>query len=302
MEKPLCAVVVVGSLHYDIMVKAPDRPRKGETVTGDHWHSKFGGKGGNQAVAAGAAGVDVRFVGAVGHDGMAQYVLDHLTRQGIDTKFVVKNAALKTGMSVAIVDAEGDYGAVIVSGANAKIDIAQLNMDALWVDAKILVLQNEVPEAINMVAARAARDRGVMVCLNAAPTRTLSEEFIQLLDILVVNAIEAEDTSTIEVNDLQSAKDAALKLTQLVPTAVVTAGGDGVAVATREKGVFAIKAQPVELVSTHGAGDVFVGSFAAYLANGTDVFAATEHANLAASVHVSTPDKPQVGEDLKTFV
>ncbi|TIW31792.1 MAG: ribokinase, partial [Mesorhizobium sp.] len=27
-------VTVFGSLHYDIMVEAPDRPRKGETVTG----------------------------------------------------------------------------------------------------------------------------------------------------------------------------------------------------------------------------------------------------------------------------
>jgi ribokinase len=50
--KPRPVVVVVGSLHYDIMVDAPDRPRKGETVTGYSWHPKFGGKGGNQAVAA----------------------------------------------------------------------------------------------------------------------------------------------------------------------------------------------------------------------------------------------------------
>ena len=46
------AVVVVGSLHYDIMVDAPDRPRKGETVAGLSWSPKFGGKGGNQALAA----------------------------------------------------------------------------------------------------------------------------------------------------------------------------------------------------------------------------------------------------------
>ena len=45
-------IVVVGSLHYDIMVDALDRPRKGETVTGYSWHPKFGGKGGNQAIAA----------------------------------------------------------------------------------------------------------------------------------------------------------------------------------------------------------------------------------------------------------
>ena len=43
-------VVVVGSLHYDIMVDAPHLPRKGETVTGYSWRPKFGGKGGNQAV------------------------------------------------------------------------------------------------------------------------------------------------------------------------------------------------------------------------------------------------------------
>ena len=62
---PHPVVVVVGSLHYDIMVDAPDRPRKGETVTGLAWRPKFGGKGGNQAVAAATAGADVRMVGAV---------------------------------------------------------------------------------------------------------------------------------------------------------------------------------------------------------------------------------------------
>ena len=39
----IISVVVVGSLHYDIMVDAPDRPRKGETVAGLSWLPKFGG-------------------------------------------------------------------------------------------------------------------------------------------------------------------------------------------------------------------------------------------------------------------
>ena len=62
------AVVVVGSLHYDIMVDAPDRPRKGETVAGLSWSPKFGGKGGNQALAAEGQGVPTAMVGAVGGD------------------------------------------------------------------------------------------------------------------------------------------------------------------------------------------------------------------------------------------
>src|ERR1700722_20926626 len=52
MRAPRPAVIVVGSLHYDIMVDAPTAPRKGETIAGRRWSPKFGGKGGNQAVAA----------------------------------------------------------------------------------------------------------------------------------------------------------------------------------------------------------------------------------------------------------
>ena len=78
-SKPV--VVVVGSLHYDIMVDAPDRPRKGETVTGYAWRPKFGGKGGNQAVAAAKAGAEVRMAGAVGTDEFGRFLLDALGSQ-----------------------------------------------------------------------------------------------------------------------------------------------------------------------------------------------------------------------------
>ncbi len=56
-----CAVVV-GSLHYDIVIDAPHRPAAGETVTGSAWRPVFGGKGGNQAAAIVAAGVPCRMV------------------------------------------------------------------------------------------------------------------------------------------------------------------------------------------------------------------------------------------------
>ena len=40
-------VVVLGSLHLDILVHAPDRPKKGETLPGIAWGYKAGRKGGN---------------------------------------------------------------------------------------------------------------------------------------------------------------------------------------------------------------------------------------------------------------
>ena len=127
-SKPV--VVVVGSLHYDIMVDAPERPRKGETVTGYAWRPKFGGKGGNQAVAAAKAGAEVRMAGAVGTDEFGRFLLDALAAGGVDASRVARAPAAGSGMSVAISDSSGDYGAVIVSGANLLVDPASFTEPA----------------------------------------------------------------------------------------------------------------------------------------------------------------------------
>ena len=61
-------------------------------------------------------------------------------------------------MSVAIVDADGDYGAVIVSGANLTLGPADVEAaSAVLGGAKVLLLQNEVPEVANLAAAAAVR-------------------------------------------------------------------------------------------------------------------------------------------------
>ena len=281
-------IVVVGSLHYDLMVEAPDRPRKGETVTGQAWYPKFGGKGGNQAVAAARAGADTRFVGAVGDDDFAEFMLKTLAGEGISTDRVATVAGRGTGMSVAIIDVEGDYGAVIVSGANLQIDTAQFADANLWHGAKVLILQNEIPEAVNVAAAQAAREFGLLVCINAAPWRAMSAELLALVDILVVNAIEAEDMGASPVTDLGSARQAAIDLSAQVPTVIVTAGGDGVAWAVRDGNSGAIPALPVTVISTHGAGDVFIGTLCHAIVQGADVEAALNQANAAAARHIST--------------
>ena len=65
-------VVVVGSLHHDIIINASHQPAKGETIIGKNWYSKFGGKGGNQAVAASSYGVPTKIISAVGDDFLGQ--------------------------------------------------------------------------------------------------------------------------------------------------------------------------------------------------------------------------------------
>lgn len=286
-ELSASAVVVLGSLHYDIMVEAPHRPAKGETVTGERWYPKFGGKGGNQAVAAKIHGTTTRLVSATGSDNFANYLHDRLNQVGISSEHVARLDNTATGMSVAIQDAEGDYGAVIVSGANLAIPLDCLEDSALWNNASVLLLQNEVPEAMNKLAAEKAHQLGLTVCLNAAPARVMSEKFLALVDVLIVNAVEAEDLGSDPVNCVDTALTAATLLSQRVPTVIVTAGGDGVAALSSTGDAIKLKAKPIDVVSTHGAGDVFTGVFCAEIASKASVVSAVTTANERAADHVA---------------
>jgi ribokinase len=296
-------VVVLGSLHLDIIVHAPDRPKKGETLPGSAWGYKAGGKGGNQAVAAAQFGVRTSMVGRVGNDDFGRRLLDHLRNAGVDTKHVRSDAETGSGMSVAIIDGGGDYGAIIVSGANLRMSNEDLeDAGEIIRNAQVLVLQNEVPEIINRAAAKLAKGYGVRVVLNAAPARPLVPDLAANTDLLVVNAVEAEMICGVEVASLGAAIEAAAVLSNEVPAVVVTAGGLGLAMAERGKTPCAVAAHPVKLVDTHGAGDLFIGALAARLASGVPVAEALHFANAAAALFVSTPadQKTLVTSDLVT--
>jgi ribokinase len=284
------AVIVVGSLHYDIMVDAPDRPRKGETIAGRGWSPKFGGKGGNQAVAARRQGVPTAMVGAVGDDSFGAALLAGLDRAKVDRTNVAVLSGIGSGMSVAIFDDDGDYGAVIVSGANLGITPGQASAELLS-QGKVLVLQNEIPEIVNEAIARHARDLGVTTILNAAPARPFTTSLPDLVDILVVNAIEAEMLGGGDVSSLETAACAAERLTVRFESVVVTAGRDGVACFDRSGRTLKLPGIKVVVESTHGAGDAFVGTLAARIAVGEPFEVALSTANREAAKLVSTPEE-----------
>jgi ribokinase len=306
---PVC---VVGSLHFDIMVRAPYLPRTGETLMGDSWWWKPGGKGGNQAMAASRHGASVRMVGSLGVDDFGVRLRECLAAARVDLAHVAA-ADRGSGMSVAIQQAGGDYAAIVVAGADDDLDVAHVTDSASAIrDSRVLLIQNEIAAASNVAAARIARAAGTMVILNAAPARPMGE-LAGLVDVLVVNTVEAEMLGSGVVEDLASAATAAEQLrsaddaataAEALPSAddaataagglrsadavIVTAGAAGVAAATRE-GSWSIPGHAVTMAETHGAGDVFVGALAARLAEAVSLQEALRYANAAAALHVGTP-------------
>ena len=233
---------------------------------------KAGGKGGNQAVAAAQFGAQAFMIGRVGDDDFGRRLLSYLQSANVDTQHVRVDPEAGSGMSVAIIDAEGDYGAVIVSGANLRIAEEDIR-DAFEVlrGAGVLVLQNEVADATNVLGAEAAKRHGARVVLNAAPTRPLDPLLAKNVDVLVVNAVEAEMMCGVVVGSLDAAAEAAAQLSNQVNNVIVTAGGLGLALAEGGRPPQVDAAHPVTLVDTHGAGDAFIGALAARLVDGSSL-------------------------------
>jgi len=283
-------VIVCGSLHLDIRVEAPHLPRIDETAVGRSWAQVCGGKGGNQAVQAARQDARTAMIGRVGADAFGDKLLANLDAAGVERSAVGIDAAAGSGMSVAIVEENGDYGAVIVSGANLVIPPEEIA--AAWSrlrGARVLVLQNEVPHAVNVAAAHAARADRAIVILNAAPARECGDDLLDLVDVLVVNRVEAQMLSGAPVSGRASAHEALPALGAARRSVVVTLGGEGLVASTVQGEVSEIAAIPVVVVSTHGAGDCFVGALASRLAAGEGLFKACRFANAAAARFVSTP-------------
>ncbi|MEX0370457.1 MAG: PfkB family carbohydrate kinase [Tateyamaria sp.] len=258
------SVFVAGALHLDVVLQAPRLPRLDETLTGSAVHYVFGGKGGNQAVAAARMGADVAFAGRIGKDAFGATLRDTLLAADINIDQLQTDTGA-SGMSAAIVDDHGDYGAVIVSAANLGIE-----HDAITIppSTRLVLLQNEVPEVVNLSVAQKARQAGAKVWLNAAPARQLSPDLLDAVDVFIVNRVEAAFYG--------SALPKAQTLTTLGP--------DGVQHGTDTHAGYA-----VDVVSTHGAGDMFVGALAAQVAGGALIRDAIDFAQAAAALHVSLP-------------
>jgi ribokinase len=280
-------IVVLGSLHMDVLVNAPDRPRKGETLRGTHWALRAGGKGGNQAVQAAQQGAEVYMVGRVGNDDFGPKLIAALRTAGVNTEYVRIEDTAGSGMSVAIVDEHGDYGAIIVSGVNLHIDQADIERaSAILARADCLILQYEIPLTTVAAAARFAHEHGVRVMLNAAPAYPAPPDLLQFVDVLVVNEVEAEMLAGHPVGNLDQARHVAELLSHQVPTAVLTLGADGVYIADRSFGCMHVPGYQVEIVDTHGAGDSFIGALGVRLGSGDSLLESVRYANATGALTV----------------
>ena len=299
-------IVVFGSINLDLVVAAPALPRPGETVLAPAMRPLPGGKGANQAVAAARAGAEVAMYGAVGRDAFADIALSGLRDAGVDlTGVAARDTA--TGCATVCVDPRGENQIIVASGANLEARADQVPDDALGPDTT-LVLQQEVPPGENAAIAARARAGGARVVLNAAPAGDVDRRFLETVDVLVVNEIEAEMIAGALGLPAADAPAAARDVSDRLGVAsVLTRGAEGAA-AWSPDGAWTIDALDIAPVDTTGAGDAFCGYLAARLDAGEILPEALRWASVAgalaclgAGAQETIPTKDAVAARLADF-
>ncbi len=278
-------IVVTGSLNMDLVARAPRIPRPGETIIGGDFCTVPGGKGANQAVAAARLGAQVSMIGQVGRDAFAQALLDNLAAAGVDHSFVAQDPDAATGVALIVVDDAGENSIVVAPGANMRLSPTDVDeAESVVAAADALLLQLESPLETVTRAAEVARAHGVTVVLNPAPARSLPDELLALVDVLIPNETETALLTGLPVRDRAEAETAAAALHELgVGTMILTLGERG-ALLSREQGSEHFAAFEVTPVDTTAAGDAFVGGFAVALTEGRTLSEAVRWGNAAGAL------------------
>ena len=281
-------VVVVGSYNTDLTIKTSRIPAPGETVIGGVFSNGGGGKGANQAVAAVRAGAEVSFIARVGNDTHGEEGLERLKAERIDTQYVIRDPEFSTGVAFIVVDEHGENSIVVAAGANGRLGPADIEKAETAIStAGVLLVQLESPLAAVRSAIQRARAHGAVVILNPAPGQSLRAELLHDVDIITPNRLEAEMITGMKVSDEASLRAVARQIIDHgVHYVVITLGQRGIFAASRDAAEL-VPAYKVRAVDSTGAGDVFSGSLAAFLAEGMTMEESTRMAIASASISVT---------------
>ena len=254
-------IAVIGLVGESVFLTLDRHQAVGETARANDLHREWGGKGYNQAVAAARFGAEVAFLGAACSTD-AESIISAAAADGVRAYIAKKDTP--TAYGVITTDKAGEnrvtvYGGAELSASDVECFRAELET------ADILLINNEVPETVNVEAVKIVKAHGGKIIFNPAPVRPICQYLLSNSDIFTPNEYEAEALG--ERNNV-----------------IETLGARGAFVRWLDLFIPAYKAECV--VDTTGAGDTFSGVLAAALAEGKEVPEACDLASRASSLEV----------------
>lgn len=307
-------ILVVGSLVMDLITSTRVFPASGETVLGERFRTAPGGKGANQAVQAARLGADVTMVGKVGRDAFGDELVASAQAAGVHTEHILRDDAAASAIGNITLEI-GEDGVsrnriIVVPGANMTItpdDVAFLKDTIGQYD--MVILQFEIPMAINELVAGYAHAAGVPVMVNPAPAAPIPDGLLRCADYFSPNEHEAAALTGVPIRvaggvNTGDVEQAARQLeAKGVKHLLITLGENGAAISEKD-GVQLIPSVPnVQAVDPTAAGDSFVAAFCTGVCAGLTHAQAIDFARNTAAITVSRmgaqPSLPMLADVLE---
>lgn len=279
-------ICVLGIFVADISFSGSKIPSIGETILGTKYNVGPGGKGSNQAICIARLGGKVNFFSKIGKDTYGKLALETFKKNNIDTKHIIQNENLQTGVAGILVDKNSGKNAInVITGAPSTLTLEDLKDQInLIKKSKIFLTQLEVPLDVTLHCLKVAKENKVLTILNPAPASKLSNEFFKYIDFFTPNETEAEFYTGVKIANEEDAKVASQKLLQLgMKKIIITLGEKGLFYSDGNEDIY-LKANTVKALDTTGAGDAFNGGLAFGLSTMKPIKECLELANKVAGI------------------
>ena len=268
----MARIAIIGLVGKSMFFDVPRFHTGGETITARGFHEEWGGKGFNQAVAAARQDAAVTFLGACA-EADRKAIGDFCRQEGVAPRLCVKKRP--TACAAILTDGTGETRVTVCTGA----ELEPKDVDAFAgsiATADFLLLNNEVPEAVNLAAVEIAKQYGVKIIFNPAPARPLPREIVEAVSIFTPNEFEEEE--------LIRNSSFLIHNSSFAPEVVTTLGARGCRLRSTGE---VIPAPPAKAVDSTGAGDTFNAVLAVRLAEEESLRDACIAANDAAAQSVA---------------
>ena len=264
-----CEILVYGGINIDLVTRSETFPAPGQTILGNEFITYPGGKGANQAVGISRMGLRVSLIGCVGNDVFGPGLVQGLEEKGVGVAGVSIIEGKHSGVAVINIDDHAQNQIIQVHGANANAeDELAMQLMEETPSLKYLLIQLETPISVSASLAKKAKLKGGTVILDPGPTRPITDDLLQSVDVITPNETEADYLTGIEVKDVESGFSAAHKISSMgIQHVIVKMGAQGALYVGKNCGfhVPAIKVNPLDSVA---AGDAFNGALTFAMFNG----------------------------------
>ena len=284
-------IVILGIFAADTAYTAKRLPHIAETLLGSDFKLGPGGKGSNQAIAAAKAGGKVTFISRIGNDPFGEMALSAYASAGVKAN-VMRMEGVSTGAAFIFVNEDnGDNAIIVAPGAAGLIGIEDVDANRAEIEnAAIFMTQLEQPLDAATHALGIARRAGVTTVFNPAPAQTVPDEIYALCDYVVPNEVEVAHIVGHPVETDEQARAAGdILLQKGTGCAIITLGARGALYHAPGRSELIPAFSAGKVVDTTGAGDAFLGGFAAALSQGQEPAAAVRFGCATAAIAVTRP-------------